>query len=1424
VFEYDDADDGYTEADIVTAARLAALEERERGTLALLRFAAEVNAPASVVLKAMTGTAAGPTDPPDDDDTVDWQDDGVVDVRKAAAMPDEIDGDHTPAELLAAAVEVVQRARDNGTDPQDALDALHALGMGGTFGKAWDSNKHPRGDDGKFIRVNDIKAAKKDPAKAKALRDRVTNPEERKKLDHALHSDELSGSTRDVERHASQVRREQVQANRTLARKLRIKLADQESRGEALDPDDLRALIPHLSTMTQDELSTTRVMLERSGASFGGKRLRADRVAALTQWALDTAAGKTDEPAPEKPEAESGSAAAQGKPPKTRLQAQAERARAANPPPDPNAEFGTAREQYQAFLRYAHPDDPAQKPDPGAVAEYLSKLPDGAREKLDQHFATAGKSLAQVEAFHRARMAEATPEPTPRATSEQPAAVPDGRPPVVSGSGAAAAHLVGDTLTYTGRAGSMPAEFRGYHTDPGTGEKMARVIVRPISGPPFEASVKPSELSKGATGEQEKQRQEAQVGGNVPGAGRTDGGTGSTVATAQPAQEVPVPQAAQGVGKPAGRFVSVRKDGGTWEIHSVHDDLGALKDRLGLKHFDTQTGTWVKPGARGPVKDKNARIQYKEVPQSLDHVLDESYKERLADSFARSGDIVTDTDRQRHRSAVRNALLLGKPVPPEVLADYPDLAPQQTGTSAAPNPPDVSALKKNPKADAEHLNALAARTSDPAVKDAIESAAWNLDGVTGDETARRRATLEQLAASHRTLHDGGNAAGAEAVADVVRQYGGKLHGPAVGQPAAGDGRYYEMPAGTFTGDNLTVKRQPVVHTDARGREFVAGKGELASGSAAATGVDTGTAGGAQGGELVPHDQAVQDFRSALVTEAEKRAHQYFTIDGGGRFNDAGRARTSRQREKRPYKTPASFEPYAQFSGLKERFSDAVRAGTMTPEKLEEFKAKFERFRRGDFSEPATPEQIARNQQAQERIRAREAEAAQARQERKQGTERNAQRIAQQGFDIRKIHSDLFGGDGTHTLADGRRVDWEVVDDNGQMIGENTPADANWNYRYRITHPDGTVTTSGKYASRSRLQDSGELRKMLTAAPRQQGGSAMNANAGGGEPPKVPPVASGAGDAPKGRPALPAPSEVGHTSGRLKRYTEVKIGKGDTAARESLKARGFKYNGKTQTWYRVGYHEDVPGEVTHHLVTEGGKVGVSAEAQKLRAEANEEVERYHRNHLQPLAQSGSHQVTATDKSGLRYFGTPLENSQYAVTARKPGSQRPELARQSAAPADEPPHPAPEGKEWVRGAVQDFSGPDGPDGVREFRSQWVLRNKRYTPEEKAESHRRWEESRAAAAEENRTKLDNFVRSVGTPLPARPPHVDGNFGFLARAFGKHYLSVWTGDHYHGDKPKSDDGEHTYVALNEEDNPYHQPVYFRVPIAKLAELKKGE
>jgi len=53
--------------------------------------------------------------------------------------------------------------------------------------------------------------------------------------------------------------------------------------------------------------------------------------------------------------------------------------------------------------------------------------------------------------------------------------------------------VVGKQLIYTGKIGSMPAEFRGFYDD--NGEKLARVIIRHKDEPPFETSVKPRELS-----------------------------------------------------------------------------------------------------------------------------------------------------------------------------------------------------------------------------------------------------------------------------------------------------------------------------------------------------------------------------------------------------------------------------------------------------------------------------------------------------------------------------------------------------------------------------------------------------------------------------------------------------------------------------------------------------------------------------------------------------------------------------------------------------------------------------------------------------------------------------------------------------------------------------------------------------------------
>lgn len=103
---------------------------------------------------------------------------------------------------------------------------------------------------------------------------------------------------------------------------------------------------------------------------------------------------------------------------------------------------------------------------------------------------------------------------------------------------------VGQVMQYTGRIGTMPAEFRGFHNDPTTGEKMARVIVRPESGPPFETSVKPSELSEANSPEKSGQIASTSVDKAAVRSDNTSGGetqatgggkmTRSTVGAAHP--------------------------------------------------------------------------------------------------------------------------------------------------------------------------------------------------------------------------------------------------------------------------------------------------------------------------------------------------------------------------------------------------------------------------------------------------------------------------------------------------------------------------------------------------------------------------------------------------------------------------------------------------------------------------------------------------------------------------------------------------------------------------------------------------------------------------------------------------------------------------------------------------------------------------
>jgi hypothetical protein len=178
--------------------------------------------------------------------------------------------------------EVVKQLRDK------VVGAEKGYKLGRYF-KAYDESKHPRGKDGRYIGKDAIQEAKTDPAKAKELRAKV-KPEDAGKLEDALSGKADLGLTKRGEaKETTRKKRDRVKANRDEAIAIRGRLFKQYQQGEALDADDMRALIPHLSTMTHDELSDVHTFLHGAGAKFGGARRLDERRAKLVAWARQKA-------------------------------------------------------------------------------------------------------------------------------------------------------------------------------------------------------------------------------------------------------------------------------------------------------------------------------------------------------------------------------------------------------------------------------------------------------------------------------------------------------------------------------------------------------------------------------------------------------------------------------------------------------------------------------------------------------------------------------------------------------------------------------------------------------------------------------------------------------------------------------------------------------------------------------------------------------------------------------------------------------------------------------------------------------------------------------------------------------------------------------------------------------------------------------
>jgi hypothetical protein len=213
-----------------------------------------------------------------------------------------VEGDDGGDPHASAAIAMLDHAiacAESGEDVQAGLDRIaDALEEPEDFhaavGKAWDSSKHPRSDDGKFISKDAIHDAKSDPAKADALRARVTDPAQRAKLDAALGGESDLGRTKKREaKDAAAERRKTRQASKDKAKEVLRRVS---SRGD-VSADDVRDLADHLPALTVAEL---RLHREALMAKLGGKRVKEQYVRALVEHAKGRAAG---EATPETPPA-----------------------------------------------------------------------------------------------------------------------------------------------------------------------------------------------------------------------------------------------------------------------------------------------------------------------------------------------------------------------------------------------------------------------------------------------------------------------------------------------------------------------------------------------------------------------------------------------------------------------------------------------------------------------------------------------------------------------------------------------------------------------------------------------------------------------------------------------------------------------------------------------------------------------------------------------------------------------------------------------------------------------------------------------------------------------------------------------------------------------------------------------------------------
>jgi hypothetical protein len=186
-------------------------------------------------------------------------------------IPPEVEP-HFRKALKTAADKAAALARQEVLAEIGAAFVRQVMGGGGgvgdgVFSKAFSEGDHPRDDHGRFVSKGELSRAKGDPAKAAELRARVTDPEQRKKLDAAIGEDGDAPAPAKPAPAADRAAR---------AERAREAVAAALADPKALKPHHLRTLREHLSHLSKEELKGhARALREKVG---GNKADLADRL------------------------------------------------------------------------------------------------------------------------------------------------------------------------------------------------------------------------------------------------------------------------------------------------------------------------------------------------------------------------------------------------------------------------------------------------------------------------------------------------------------------------------------------------------------------------------------------------------------------------------------------------------------------------------------------------------------------------------------------------------------------------------------------------------------------------------------------------------------------------------------------------------------------------------------------------------------------------------------------------------------------------------------------------------------------------------------------------------------------------------------------------------------------------------------------